>query len=357
MKRSVFLVIVAVGLPILLIFVIHRKLDKASISNGFKRIIYNEKLHVSKVIHMPSNNMYIIGMEDDIIYLRDLDRPTLIYKTDSKLDDINFSSISITKQTRKIRLNMTHMDNTFFVNELDTDTAIIVTYQGKIKKKFRLPSKGLSQSNLISPTSLISREIVLKNQRLERRVVKLDISNPKSIRDTFKLTGSSDQYFSNDGLLRFNNENKSIYYMYFYTGQISCLDTNLNLRYSLKTIDTIKFAKMKLLNSKRTKGTLTGNSITQAQPPKIVNRNFCISGNFIYVLSNLKSDNENIRLFRDNQIVDIYSSMDGGYLKSFYIPKYQEEKVKTIIIKDSNLFVLYKSNFVSYLGLSQLILN
>src|SRR5690606_22443648 len=114
----------------------------------------------------------------------------------------------------------------------------------------------------------------------------------------------------------------------YYIGEFLCSDTNLNLVYRAKTIDTVKNVD---IESKVKSSKIDNQSVQvliHSKPPKIVNRYLTINDNKLYVLSRSISDNEHRSATKKNSSIDVYSIGKGKYLYSFYIPKYRNIKVQ-----------------------------
>lgn len=137
--------------------------------------------------------------------------------------------------------------------------------------------------------------------------------------------------------------------MYFYRGLVLCLDTNLNLKYKLKTIDTVTKAAIKIgLYKEKLKDGSSISRITQTTPTELTNRYLTTYEDKIYILSGLKADNDLTTEFNKNQPIDVYSINNGKYLYSFYIPKYKEQKVNFFQIKKNKIIAIFGTNLVTF---------
>jgi len=134
--------------------------------------------------------------------------------------------------------------------------------------------------------------------------------------------------------------------MYYYRGEFLSLDTNLNLLYKSKTIDTVLTAdittKVKINVKENTRTTM------QTKPPNVVNAFITSDKNHIYVRSKLKADNDTDSKFVDNSIIDTYDIVSGKYKSSFYLPRYKGRKVSNFQIKGNILLAMYGRYLVKY---------
>ncbi len=137
--------------------------------------------------------------------------------------------------------------------------------------------------------------------------------------------------------------------MYFYKGEIINLDTNLNLLYKAKTIDTVRHPSIKsgILETK-TKDGKNNRQLTQLTPPKFVNKFMVTCGEHLYIVSALKADNESNSAHSSNNTIDVYNIHTGNYRYSFYIPKYLGRKLDQFRIKGHVFAAIYGPYLITY---------
>lgn len=116
------------------------------------------------------------------------------------------------------------------------------------------------------------------------------------------------------------------------SNQIRCLDTNLNLLYAAKTIDTFSLANIKEV-IKEEKNSKVG---TQSAPPRYTNYAVAISGNQLYCYSKLTADNQPDRL----ATIDVYSIGNGNYEYSFTLPQTEKQNLVDFKIFENRLVAL-----------------
>ncbi|MNL02491.1 hypothetical protein D3C87_1230000 [compost metagenome] len=209
---------------------------------------------------------------------------------------------------------------------------------------FKNPETRIDNTNLISDQSLIGRSTIMKDSTAARQLTKLNYLAAVVDR-AFLLKKQVDGYFCTDGLLRYDASQFKLIYMYVYRGEFLCLDTNLNLLYKSKTVDTIKTADVTVKKIVKN-GKLV--SVTQSKPPKPVNRNFVLYKNLLFMFSTIKADNERDADFEKNQIIDVYTIDKGKYQYSFYIPKYMGIILRDFRVKDDFMFAIFGSHLLKF---------
>ncbi|HWW42276.1 hypothetical protein [Pedobacter sp.] len=151
-----------------------------------------------------------------------------------------------------------------------------------------------------------------------------------------------DGLFCTDGqLIKVPNSNK-IFYTYFYRNQFICADTNLNLLYRGKTIDTNTFAKIKIAKI------TSANQLTLASPPVTVNNQTTANEKYLFIHSGLKADNETANMHEEGAAIDVYNVSDGKYKLSFYLPDFNGKKLTDFRVYGQSLYALYDHYLYKY---------
>jgi hypothetical protein len=150
------------------------------------------------------------------------------------------------------------------------------------------------------------------------------------------LSKQIDGLFCTDGMLLFDNEFANLVYLYYYRNEFFVLDTSLNLTYRAHTIDTVSKARIKV-------ATLNSNGDhVMAAPPLFVNKRSCVSGNRLFVNSNIVSRNQSDGAFADGEVIDVYELGNGAYQFSFYIYNYwRAKRMIEFNVYGDRLIVLY----------------
>lgn len=352
MKKNILYVILILLFSISIV-AIFQVLNQPEHNNGFDRNMKISKWSLGKTLRLPSKSFIFINIKDHILTLQDASNPLALFATNYSLSSFNKINLKLPLILNKKRMNVGMLDSDLYLTNGSRSTLNIVSLKGKNDRGIKLPSVGYDQINPISKGSLVARDLTIQNNSLKRRITKVTLKTPVIIK-SFDLDKQLDEFFSNDGLLKYSPIPSRFLYSYFYRGEFLCLDTNLNLLYTAKTIDTVRFAKIKLAKAtKRVKDKVL-NRVTQANPPYIVNRNYTLYNNLIFIMSGLKANNEKLSDFKNNQIVDVYSIHNGKYLYSFYIPKYKRYKLRDFKIINNSIIGIYENFLVTYILKDQL---
>lgn len=284
--------------------------------NGFSRKIEKQNLKIEKVHKLPTAAFHFAGQTEEEMYFKDLTQLGSLYVMDDNLSRLKKTDL---KSALKLGVQLNHMD---------------------------MDVKDIMVDNLspISPESLAGRQTLVKGEQISRELVKLNYP-AISVQKAFPLPKQVDGYFCTDGILRYDTRHSRLFYMYVYRGEFLCMDTNLNLLYKSKTIDTVTTARIEVKQHKKNGKLL---SITQAKQPKPVNRNLVLDKNNLYLLSAIKSDPETPEDFKDNQVIDVYTISNGTYRYSFYIPKYKGLKLRDFRIREDYLFAIFDAHLIKF---------
>lgn len=317
--------------------------------NGFQRKIKASNLKAIKVIQLPPGLFYFAGIDRSKLYLKNLDVATVVYSVDFSLTTLRKDNLGLKSEIniKNKTVNIGVVDTAAYVTGSQSGTLTIIPKTGGAVHHFKNPDLWLDQTTLLSGDAMVGRAVTLSGDRLQMKLIRFNYRK-NQIEKEHPLKEQASGIFSTDGILQGDERGKSLFYMFFYKGEFLALDTNLSVRYSAKTIDTITRAAANLatLNqeSKGKKETI----VTQANPPRVLNRSYTVHENQIYILSTLKSDNETSSVFRKNQVIDVYRGENGKYSYSFYIPKYERKKLREIRISGNTIFALFDDVLLKY---------
>jgi len=119
-------------------------------------------------------------------------------------------------------------------------------------------------------------------------------------------------------------------------------DESLNLLSRGNTIDTTTIAKIKIeyVKSKKQK--------KFSKPPLLVNRLSTIHNNLLFVNSTLSGKYDDLTMWKNANVIDVYDIIANSYLMSFYVYKIDGEKINDLLVTDTHLFVLAGNTIVLY---------
>jgi hypothetical protein len=166
--------------------------------------------------------------------------------------------------------------------------------------------------------------------------------NDSIIRADAVLEKQVDGIFDTQGALLAQPGANRLVYVYNYRNQFIVMDTNLQVRFKARTIDTVSRVKFSVgyVPSDR--------SLTLSSPPQFVNLQSCVDGNYLFIHSALRADNDVPTMFEQGSAIDVYSLIDGKYIFSFFLPDYAHQKVRDLRVAGNTLIALYGQYAYSY---------
>lgn len=352
MKKSIWYILIVAVVCFLSILSLQLIRQQPEPENGFNRKIKQQILEIKQVHPLPSPAMYFIGNSpsEKELYLKDFYHLSSIYLINYDLSFLINKPLNLPKDSVFSENKTTVGVNGPYMHISNNQTGSLSVFNTNTgnRSNHRLPGiSWMDQVNMLSEQSIYSRTLALDGKRFKRHLVKFNYPLNKIDRE-FLIKRKIDGNFCTDGLLKLDAKSAKLFYMYFFRGEFICLDTNMNLRYTAKTIDTIKIRPISTATISKFIGKNHSTSTKLDKPITPVNRIYTLYQNHIYLLSAIKADNENKADFRNNQIVDIYSQNNGNYLYSFYIPNYEGGKAQDLKIKDGFLYAVYKSQVVKF---------
>ncbi len=330
-------------LPILAIGTIFSISDRPNIrSNSFLRTFTPNEIVKRKYSELPLEYPCISGIDEHFIYFADT-IPGRILKTDYNLNGEELLNFSIKDMTKLYPFGTCVSNNNFY--HLAKISPAIIQYNLMTKNvtEYKL-TNNFNQCVNVSPVSFIAKVLVKKSHGFDFYLSKIDLSGHLSIVDSSLLPYKTDGGFYNDGVLLFDKSSYSILFVAYYRNEFICLDTNLNLSYRGKTIDTFSNTSVAVIKERLD----TSWSYTMSKPPKLINRKSNVDNGLLYIQSNIKADNEATSDFKNNSVIDVYNIKNGVYLHSFYLPHFDGKEVTDYRIKGNMLTALYDKSAVIY---------
>lgn len=348
MRKVLFLISLLSVLTIGIIFILQKNTEDNH-NNGFKRQIEPIKMRVKNSIKLPTKSFMFAGKIDTNIILTTNLNLLNFYKVDDSLNKMDTIIYNYPSEFNTDAQNIYKdaIPNYSFSTNPYGDIAVFGKRNGVSMYKINKFRFDFFQA--LSSTSLIVRSRTKSKDIENRSLSKLSLLKSVKIIKEYKLPNLQNGLFTNDGILLYDKRNARIFYMYFYRGEFLSLDTNLNLIYKAKTIDTVKMVKIKtrMITSK----SFSKNPLRQlapTTPPKFVNLSISVDNSYIFINSKLKSDNESNQSFESNQVIDVYMVKTGQYLHSFYVPHYRGLRFDQFQIHNQRLTTIYRPYIVSY---------
>ncbi len=307
-------------------------------TNGFNRILFPDFLSNFRYRDIKYNSYYIAGLSNNKIFLGNSTAPAHMLITDYFLRDTLYTKLENPNNYKiawKYGRIFVDFPDIYFYEKISPRILHSIYPSFQLTDNYDLDYTSFDKILPLSPESFALRKfdtLWSQNTLLVKDKNSLEPIKPRIP----ILKKQLDGWFCTDGMLLHSHKMDRLVYIYYYRNQFLCMDTNLNLDYTARTIDTISVANIKLdtIHSE--------NRITYSAPRLIVNRKSYVSKDKLFVFSKLIADNENLKLFKNNSVIDVYDLKKvGKYQFSFYIPHYKKNEMKSFGIIDNKLVVIY----------------
>lgn len=313
--------------------------------NGFTRNFISEgQLSEGKTYKFVEPLTKIVGVTDDKIYL----------SGDSPIGLFSIKKVNGKGDSLIIRMNIPPEKMVPFYLEIDSinlflhlnnlKSVVVGAFPGGAMKICTLKTNVFTKSVQISPEQLVVR--TFSSNFKEQVFQKLDARTGEkllesSIPDLLDGMGG----MSTDGLFAFDKKRKLIFYVEAFRNRFYCLDSNLNLVYKQSTIDTVSSNKVGLAMEEMTDST---SKLVPDEARRNVNVNVLIGDEHLFVVSNLRGDNQSHSAFNSVVSIDLYRIEDGKYVGSLAVSKIADKPFKSAKIYRDTLYALFNGKVVTY---------
>jgi hypothetical protein len=327
MKRVVILLLVltfSFGIVFLGAYILS---DRSKYENSFVRIVPPHAADMIASMPLQKGRYSLAGVSGDLIYLRDKTLRSGLLAIDLAMTDTFRVEMKIARNEEM------HIDSPYFSLQDGSSIKRGNVNTWSVDTTFRdLPPFTALQP--ISKNAVVIRTIDLnKRKNLLRR-------SDKSNESYDVLDKQVDGIFCTDGHISYSNENHLVVYTYLYRNQFMVLDTNLNIQFKGKTIDTTSISKISVIEA--------DGKITMSKPPLIVNKGTCADGKYLYVHSNLVAKNETVVQSKHRSVIDVYDITDGSYRFSFYIYDSNKTKMQRFLVKRNVIIAIFAGYIARY---------
>jgi hypothetical protein len=307
-------------------------------SNGFIRLIPPHVAIPQKIHDVGFNSYYLAGGTASRFYLGNFTNPQWVSSLSLELADTNSQRLSMLSAGGRFArsLKITIDSPSIYLYEGVTPSIV----QGTLGDSLLHRSTAhfyFNGSAPLSPVSCIYRSI---DQHQQNILIK-QLNDSFTRVDTI-IKGQGDGIFSTEGELHAQPSSNRLVYIYSYRNEFIVTDTNLHVQYKARTIDTISRVKFTVSSIP------SENKLTLSSPPTFVNKESCVSGNYLFIHSGLRADNDESSIYDIGSPIDIYSLINGKYLFSFFLPDYQHHKVRDFRVFNNTLIALYDHYAYSY---------
>jgi len=309
-------------------------------NNGFERLFFPHPTSDIIQLNIYSDSFYISGTTFQNIFLSNYSNPKELLVIDHDLKKMH-------------RVTLHFPDSAKVVKQLATvsiDSPNIYIMEGLSPYILQGSLSTFDLKNNIQDTFYFNKGVPISQNSYVLRIfsqkiksnILAKLNSSFSLNNVqYKLNKQFDGILCTEGMLHYNKKLGFIVYVYSFQNKFVCLDTNLNLLYAGRTIDTNTQAKIKVAN-------LSAKVQTFAAPPLYINKQSCIDSKRIFIYSAIRANNEDVYWFDKNSTIDVYSLRDGRYLYSFSIADFNKKKISSFVANSNRLFVLqghYLSSF------------
>ncbi len=336
------MVVVSFIIAIATVFLLHVYSRKTiGEKSRFLRIFPSHVVASQREINIGYNSYYFSGTSSNNIYLGNLTAPIIlkinIEQGDTEIIRLKLPPI-ITASRGNFRITV---DSPYvFLNDRVTTRTYVGLIGDSCKYLGRLDSFQSLEIIPISTSTFVLRTYSKRYQ--QSMLLKAIVDNSKVKRKTYLLKKHLEGFFSTDGILEYDRQNNRLAFIYYYRNRFAILDTNLNLLYERRTLDKTEVPDLQV-------STIYSEEIsTFSAPPLVVNKKASIFGDYLLINSNLPADNENMKVFDDYSVIDVYMIREDKYKMSFYIPKLNSEKLSDFRFSSGMLFALYDRYLAIY---------
>jgi hypothetical protein len=209
---------------------------------------------------------------------------------------------------------------------------------------FHFPGNLFSQAVISENGNYILRVYQKLNGKWDQIFIRWNPEKNKLLTKQNIFEKKGDAGFSTDGILLFDKITNRILYLSYYSNEFFCMDTLMNTLYKAHTIDTFSNANVKVLQEVSN----YSRSFTNVAPLKLISLESRAVNSKLFIHSGIRADNETLNGFEDHDVIDVYEISNGHYLKSFYIPIYNKERLKDFDISGNKIIVLYSNRIMIY---------
>jgi hypothetical protein len=319
----------------------HRATEK----NGFQRLFGLYPLRAAHRLDVKYNSYYIAGISSKRIYLGNITAPFYMISSSFNLKDTTNVQMKVEKDKAvnwgavKIYLDSPNV----YMTEQITPSVVTSNTIFDRQKTYSLKGFKYSISQMLSPGSIV---VKYYDDKLKTGFLEKIMLSPQVKKDSrFQLTKQNGSNFSFDGFFTYSPKKNILIYTYYYRNRFICLDTNMNLLYEGKTIDTNNLAKIKSVEIKSAKKI----ERLLSAPPLQVNKKSYIDGGLLYVYAALVSDVESTEEFKKYSVIDVYDlNKKGKYHHSIKVPNQNGQRIRGFAVYKDKIFALYEHWLYTY---------
>ncbi|KAA2240279.1 hypothetical protein F0L74_29380 [Chitinophaga agrisoli] len=304
--------------------------------NGFNRKWLTITVHPQLSQPLPFTAERLFGAGDDL-YLSEPSHRR-VYRLDNNLRISDTVNLNIDKAL-KPPVNFFATGDHIYVHEYNSG---MLFYKGVHAAAF--DSVKLSAGPYVKSLQLSDSLVVIRgfsNGGFQPVFMRINTRSGEQ-RKSALLSGKADAGFSSDGILCSTPQQDRLLYIPYFENGIYCMDSDMQLRYQQHTIDTVFNSGIQVAST----GEGDMKKLYASAPRVKVNKRAFANGQFLFIESDLRADNEEENAFSEHPVLDAYRLQDGSYTGSFYLPV-DKRKVLSYHINDKKLYVLLKDQVIA----------
>lgn len=341
-KHFIFIIGIFVGSILFFIFLVGNASIPNKEKNGFERRWLNESLSLNNSVKIDKAITRICGATANHYFLAGRNPQFLLLLNNNlQVTDTQFFNIRVNEDI--LSRNMIFVDSpSVSLHAYNKSQVFSGKLNGFLIDSFRLPTGIVLRSDRISKNKIVTRSLDSTGEHQDFEI--FEINRSKALYKSSIISSEESDGWDSDGQVKYDSSTKRLFYIQYYKNRFYCIDTNLNLVYKGRTIDTVQFNNItyKAIIEK------DGSKLVPTKARVATNRSFWVNNGFIYVLSGLRADNESLNSFREASIFDVYSGSNGEYVGSFSIPNLSHGKLIDVLITKDEFLVLFSGYLASY---------
>lgn len=306
--------------------------------NNFVRR-FSDQVEKNYEIDLQSKAYYFAGDSGDSLYLGNYDGPLYMAAVDKKLKKMKLHALKIDR-----------MDLPFRSVEIRVSPPYFFLLDGTVPCIFRGELKTLNAKYAVKPDATFSKVVAINSETVAYRTHN---NAGESILGLSKLDGTNrinqgllqkqiDGNFDVDGSLSYDTGLKKLIYVYLYRNQYIVATPDLSLDSRGNTIDTVSKAQIKVAYIK------SHDAKKMAAPPLSVNKTSTAYNGLLFVNSELISKYEDVDVWDQASVIDVYDLKDRSYIASLYIYNIKKKKLRALYASGNNLYAIIGNTLVSY---------
>lgn len=310
--------------------------------NNFTRRFTHHPILEDKAFDLKVNSYYFVGSHDNDIYLGNLSNPFRIFKVDGQFEKMDTINLVPSTNHQFHNLRYTLQQQILYAY----DGSVPVIYASPIDS-LQNPLREISSNDVyfdqlvaVSPTQFMLRVEEKATTKTALATLSLDDPHQVSINSSL-LTTQADGGFDADGKLLYDAEMGDAYYLFYYRNQILQLNNTLQVTAQMKTIDTVNTAQIKVKNLKDGRKKMT-------EPALLVNKNMIVHRGLIFSESNLIGKHETKKMWKNNAVVDIYTTAPAGYWGSIYVQHRGKNRMSQMLMTDTYFYIMSGNEMIRY---------